>query len=85
MRQNVEYTVTMVRPDQSDSIVRKLLASKPATVVSRRQLAGYLTHTLFADRERGDVGTFYTVQERINGVPHVFTVERTAQGMYLHS
>ncbi len=75
------YEVTMTQgPNET---TRRCVLPAQAQVVSRRQLAGYLTHTLFADVERGGDNTFYTIREQVYGQRMVmFTVERKADGHY---
>ena len=80
----IEYNVTMSRPDQIEDVTRKLFPTKPIRTVSARQLAGYLTHTIFGDYERGEAGTFYTVKERIGNTLNVFTIRRMEDGTYQH-
>lgn len=80
--QTVQYTVTMQRPDRVKRVTRQLFGTAPANVSSLRQLASYLTHVLYADRERGPVGTIYHVTERIGDSLDGFTVQKHEDGTY---
>lgn len=84
-----EYTVTMVRPDVDGRTTRTLRLEQPASVVSDRQLAGYLTHVLFSDEERAAHqamrNVHFTIEAREGTNLHVFTVYRSAHRHYLHS
>lgn len=81
--QTTECEVTMVQPLQN-GVTRRLFGTKLPETKSNRQLAGYLTHILFADSERGGVGTIYHVTTTRYGVPRSFSVRRTADGRYVH-
>lgn len=81
--QTTECEVTMVQP-LKDAVTRRLFGTKLPDVVSQRQLAGYLTHILFADSERGGEGTIYHVTTKRYGTPQVFSVRRTLDGRYVH-
>jgi hypothetical protein len=83
--ERIQYTVSMTRPDRKRTVNRHIFLDHEPHVRSLRQLAGYLTHTLFGDTERGAVGTFYTITKRVGKHVRVFTVERTESGHYLHS
>lgn len=78
----IEYAVTMVRPDSDKLVTRKLFPTAPINAVSVRQLAGYLTHTIFGDYERGKEGTLYVVRQIVGGIESLFIIERTAEGTY---
>lgn len=78
----IEYAVSMVRPDTDTVVTRKLFPTSPIKAVSARQLAGYLTHMIFGDYERGKEGTLYIVREIIGAVENLFIIERTAEGTY---
>ena len=81
----VEYTVRMERPDRKRAIIRRLFNDKPFQAASSLQLAGFLTHKLFADSERGGEDTHYTVTIRFGSLVRVFTVRRLADGRYTYS
>lgn len=78
-----EYEVTMLRPDNDAKITRKLFPNRRIHALSVRQLAGYLTHTIFGDYERGGAGTLYIVRERITNMgDNLFVIERQNDGTY---
>lgn len=81
-KQAVEYTVTMHRPDRKRPVTRKFYHTEPLKAVSRKQLAGYLTHKLIADDARGGPGTFYTIVEKGPNFLDVFNVVRDFDGGY---
>lgn len=82
----VQYVVTVTRPDTQEVLTRRLFEDYPAEVSSPRQLAGFLTHKLFSDEERGALAnTYFTVTERIGDFVNVFTVKRTVRGTYAHN
>lgn len=74
----------MNRPDRKRAVIRRLFSDQQIQAVSDRQLAGFLTHRLFADRERGGQVTHYTITERSDGHLKVFTVVKRGEN-YLHS
>lgn len=81
---STRYEVTMVQGDNETT--RVVTLAEPAVVSSARQLAGFLTHLLFKDVERGGDNTFYTIKEKIEGCRlNVFTVERLRDGHYHHA
>lgn len=88
MPERIEYAVTMYRPDRKRPVIRRLYEDKLIPTSSVRQLAGFLTHKLFADKERGGTGTYYVVKinfPRDYPVEYrlaVYTVRKTADGEY---
>lgn len=76
-RQNAAYVVEMHRPDRKRVVIRRMYREKPIEAASIRQLVGYLTHTLFADRERGGEGTVYRVKAVIDGTQEFVNVRKT--------
>lgn len=79
------YQVEMRTPESTQVVVRDLFLSNPPRVVSDRQLAGYLTHTLLPDEMRGGPGTYYTIVERDGAYLRVFSVRRSEDGQYLEA
>lgn len=69
------FTVTHIRPDRKRSIKRRLIEDTPR-VASEAQLAGYLTHKLFTDAERGPDGSTYVVERETEGRRTVFAVNK---------
>lgn len=80
--QKVGFEVRMVRPDRKRPVVRKMFDTDLPRVSSVRQLAGFLTHKLFGDNERGGAGTLYHVTVRSGELLDGFTIQRTAYGTY---
>lgn len=83
MAQTASYEVRMIRPDRTRAVIRRYFDVARIPVVSSIQLAGFLTHKLFADTERGGAGTFYTITERVGDSVQVYTVRRTSDGRYV--
>jgi hypothetical protein len=81
--QTASYTVTMIRPDRKRIKTRYLFAANEAPVRSLRQLAGFLTHLLFADAERGGDGTLYNVKIVTPRGNRSFTVRAEGGKYYL--
>lgn len=81
--QNVSFEVRMVRPDRKRPVVRRLFDREMPDVRSVQQLAGFLTHKLFGDNERGGNGTLYHVTVRSGELLDGFTVQRTHDGRYI--
>lgn len=75
------FTVTHIRPDRKRKIVRKLIEETPL-VHSEAQLAGYLTHKLFTDAERGGDGSTYVVEREAPSGRTVFAVNKRG-GRYI--
>lgn len=82
-QQKVGFEVRMVRPDRKRPVVRRLFDTELPNVSSVRQLAGFLTHKLFGDDERGGAGTLYHVTVRSGDDLDGFTIQRTHDGRYL--
>jgi hypothetical protein len=81
--QKIHFTVTMIRPDRVRPVRKELHVEANIAVKSDIQLAGFLTHRLFADKVRGKANTFYVIEERHeDGWLNVFTVRRTEDGRY---
>lgn len=75
------FTVTHVRPDRKRSIKRRLIEDTPV-VRSEAQLAGYLTHKLFTDAERGPDGSSYVIEREAPSGRSVFAVNKR-NGRYI--
>lgn len=83
--QKVSFTVRMERPDRKRPVIRRYFDTKVPDVHSLAQLAGFLTHKLFGDNERGGAGTLYHITVRdTSGDMDGFTIRRTASGKYVH-
>lgn len=81
----VQYSVRMERPDRKRAVIRRLFNNERIAAASSLQLAGFLTHKLFSDHERGGEGTHYTITVRMGKTVRVFTVRRLADGHYTYS
>lgn len=75
------FTVTLIRPDRKRKLVRKLIEDTPTTH-SDAQLAGYLTHKLFTDNERGPDGSSYLIERESPRGRTVFAVNKR-NGRYI--
>lgn len=83
MSERIEYAVTMYRPDRKRPVTRRIYEQKPIESRNARQLAGFLTHKLFGDHERGGSGTHYVVKITAPDVLSVFTIRKSEDGEYL--
>jgi hypothetical protein len=84
--QHVQFEVVMQRPDRRRSTRRTMFSDRPLRFASNLQMAGFLTHMLLGDQERGLAGTFYTITVRMGrDILQCFTVRRTASGHYVRT
>lgn len=76
------FEISMTRPDRKRKVNRVLIADN-VRVSSDIQEAGFVTHSVYKDSERGGPGTHYTLKAtKEDGSFRMYTVRKDEYGRY---